>query len=173
MYSKNIVFRLCIAVVLAAFSIACLSWRGEEIEQWEVPQKGFKIRIVAYDEKGGVPLSGRYYVLNSALLGKEEWHEIMSVFTKDLIPIPKENFRVVDGKVAYFFMKHKFAVTTDAGNSWSVWDANKEYDNYAYIKDVQIELKGAGKMNFHNVPSQQRELPDLYTNDYGRHWESN
>jgi hypothetical protein len=151
-------------------SSGCLSQRGEVKEVWETTNNTLKIRITVYEEKSLFPLSGRYYVLQSSLQNSDKWHEVMTVFTKDLVLIPRENLRFVDDQIAFFFMKQKYAISTDGGHTWSVWDASKEYDNYAFIKEVRIESDGKGVITFHDVPSQQRELVELHTSDYGRHW---
>ena len=158
---------LCIFLFLSS---ACLSKRGEVREVWETANHNFRVRITVYDEKSIFPISGRYYVLQSALKDSDVWHEIMTVFTKDLVSIPRDNFRFVDDQVAFFFMKQKYATTADGGHTWAVWDASKEYDNYAFIKGVRIETDGKGVISFYDVPSQQRNLTELYTSDYGRHW---
>jgi len=68
-----------------------------------------------------------------------------------------------------------FAVTTDGGATWSVWDAKKDLPNwqccnYGLIKDVRLDSKGTGVMILNPIPQRRGEVPELHTNDFGRHW---
>lgn len=159
-----------VATLIILASSGCWARRGEVKERWVADGKNFSISVTAHEERGGVPLSGRFYVLQSSAAGAGNWQEVMTVFTKDPVPIPRENARYVNDRIAYFYMKQKYAVTVDGGLSWSVFDAGKAYDNYAFIKDVRIEADGEGVITFHDVPSQDRKVPELYTADYGQHW---
>lgn len=158
---------LCVTTSLAS---SCWSRRGDIKEKWETTNQTFKIRVTTHEEKGGFPLSGRFYVFWSASVGSDDWHEIIAVLTDDPVPIPHKNIRFVNNQTGYVFMGQKYAVTTDGGGTWSVWDAKKDSANDAFIKEVQIRPDGIGVMTFHPIPSERREVLELHTKDYGRNW---
>ena len=69
-----------------------------------------------------------------------------------------------------------YAVTTDGANTWSVWDAlrdlpgcaEREEENYGYIERVSISNDGAGVMYLN--PIRWKEVTQLRTQDWGKHW---
>jgi hypothetical protein len=65
-------------------------------------------------------------------------------------------------------MGNKFAVTTDGGMTWSVWDAVKNLPDCADIKDVQIEPSGDGIMQLLSFTKQK--VPVLRSKDFGKSW---
>lgn len=167
-WTKLLLVTVTLLVIIS--SPGCLSRRGEVKDRWIADGKIFSICITVYEEEGGAPLSGRFYVPQSSAAGTGNWQEVMTVFTKDPVPIPRENARYLTDRIAYFYMKQKYAVTTDGGLAWSVFDAGKQHDNYAFIKDVHVGADGIGVITFHDVPSQGREVPELYTRNHGQHW---
>ena len=99
----------------------------------------------------------------------------MTIVHPDSIPLPKDQVRFVGDKTAYVFMGWMYAVTTDGGRTWSVWDAEKElpnctYCNYKLIRDVQLKPDGAGRMILNPTPNTPGAVSELRTRDYGRHW---
>jgi len=97
------------------------------------------------------------------------------VLTDEAVPIPRERIRFLNDQVAYFFMSNYYAVTTDSGRTWSIWDAEKdlayrEHKLWLSIKEVHIETDWTGKMILAPLPDQAGRVPLLHTNDYGRHW---
>ena len=81
----------------------------------------------------------------------------------------------VGEQVGYLFMGWVYAVTTDGGRTWSVWDASKELPqwrtNYRLIEDVTLGADGTGKMLL-NPLEPQPSRPELVTDDFGRHWKA-
>ena len=72
-------------------------------------------------------------------------------------------------------MSSYYAVTTDSGRTWSIWDAQKDlayrqHNLWPSIKEVHLQTDGARKMTLPPLSDQARERPPLYTTDYGRHW---
>ncbi|MBP6823598.1 MAG: hypothetical protein KA368_18760, partial [Acidobacteria bacterium] len=81
----------------------------------------------------------------------------------------------VNDQIAFGFMGWMYAVTTDGGKSWSVWNAQKdllnwECCNYRLIKRVSINADGQGTMTLNVIDPSRGEVPELQTKDYGRHW---
>lgn len=93
----------------------------------------------------------------------------------DRVGIPKDQVRFVSNKIGYVYMGWMYAVTKDAGASWSVWDAKKDLANwqccnYGLIRDVSIGFDGTGVMRLNPIPQRRGEVPELHTKDFGQHW---
>jgi hypothetical protein len=165
--------------VLAIVGFACSSFyfprphRGEALDRWETSNNTLKVRVTEYSEKGRT-LPGAYYVFESTAVGSDEWHEIMTLRHDDQVPIPREQVRLQTDAFGYVFMVYKYAVTTDGGTTWSLWDAIQDIPdwqhNRAVIKEIQIATDGIGTMTL--TPYTYRGTPELHTKDYGRHWSS-
>ena len=150
--------------------------KGELVQTWESTDSPFKIRINMHIERGGFmpALGGAYYVFQSAQLGSDEWREIMTFRHDDPNPIPADQVRFVNDKIAYVYMGWMYAVTTDSGISWNIWDGQKSLGNikccpYGFIQSVRMEPDGTGKMTLdsHAEP----DTTKLTTRDFGQHWE--
>jgi hypothetical protein len=92
----------------------------------------------------------------------------------DPITIPHDSVRFISDKVGYVFLGWKCAVTNDGGQTWSVWDADKDVPhwsccNYGLIRAVELSVQGRGKMTLHTIPG-RNEPTELMTEDYGKHW---
>ena len=147
----------------------------EPLETWLTENKAFRIRVTSYEEKGA-NVSGTYYVFESTSKGSNSWHEIMTLRHDDRPDLPKHQMRFLNDETAYLFMEWMYAVTTDGGNSWSVWDATKDvgdwqWSKYGVISDVRIEPDGTGKMALNPIADSNRRVPDFRTTDFGRHWQ--
>jgi hypothetical protein len=72
-------------------------------------------------------------------------------------------------------MNEKYAVTTDSGRAWKVWEATQKnllklQHDRGHIKNVQIELNGSGSMMLDALVDGQVSALTVYTQDYGQHW---
>lgn len=147
--------------------------RGKIIETWEATNGSFKVRISAYDEQGSYPApGGAYYIFQSAIKGSDSWNEIITFRHDDPVAIPRDHIHFVNEQVGYVFMGWLYAVTTDAGRTWSVWDASKDPAlsktyNYNLIREVSISANGIGRILLNLTGDTEEELK---TEDYGRHW---
>jgi hypothetical protein len=152
--------------------------RGEKIiEAWETINNTFKVGVTVYAEKNSGFAPGAYYVFRSAPLSSGRWQEIFTFRHDDPVPIPLEQLRFVNDKTGYVFMGWIYAVTTDGASNWSVWSAEKDLPgwqccNYRLIQDVRVGPDGVGTMKLNSIPGRSGEVPELHTNDYGRHWSS-
>ena len=143
------------------------------METWETTNKTLNIRVTAYEERG-VLLPGTYYVFESAT-DSNSWREIMTFRDDDRPKIPRDQVRLVNDQIGYVFMGWMYAVTTDGGTNWSVWNAEKDLPrwqccNYRLIQEVHVASNGLGVMTLKPIPQRPGEVPELHTNDYGRHW---
>ena len=147
--------------------------RGGAFETKEVAGHSFQIRVTAYDEKG-VWLPGAYYVFESSPIGSNEWREIMSIHADDPNPIPRDVVGIVNEQTGYVYMHNMYAVTTDGGRTWSIWDADKELQNRRdifsrAIEEVKVAANGTGRMRLYKF-SHEPSTTYLKTEDYGQHW---
>jgi hypothetical protein len=168
-------------VLICCFGGCKTSKRGNVIETWETTNGYFKIRVVAYEERallGGLP--GALYVYSSSLAKEDSWTEVMVFRHDDKPPIPRDNLGFVSDQTGYIFMNWRYDVTTDAGKTWSVWDAAKnipDWDGgykYGGIRHVTLSPDGNGLMVMRpNDDPRRKDIVDnrFRTNDFGRHWD--
>jgi hypothetical protein len=159
--------------------ICCVSCgrpcKGPVLEKWETGNSAFKLRAESCPEKGVGFVLGAYYVFSSAPQGTDTWRTIMTFRHDDPVPIPREQLRIVGENFAYIFIGWMYAVTTDGGRTWSVWDAGKDLPNwqccnYGLIKEVSVRPDGTGEMILSPIPGRRGEVPKVCTVDFGRHW---
>ncbi len=148
--------------------------RGEVIDQWENSVQGLKIRVTEYKEARPVYLTHFFYVFESSGAASGDWHEIMCVKNDDDVPLPRDQIRILNDQIAYVFMNEKYAVTTNGGRSWNVWEAIPEnlpkLQFSANIRDVQINIDGNGIMQLGSLLNGQITTLTVSTKDHGRHW---
>ncbi len=146
---------------------------GEKInERWETTNGTFRIRVTAYAEENGGFVGGAYYVFESAPLGSEKWRKIVTVHLDDPDPIRRQNVRFIGERMAFLFLHFDYAVSTDAGLTWSLWNATENMPDWqshrSYILNVQIKPTGDGTMLLQSIdPAEQVQLK---TRDYGKNW---
>ena len=165
------VFLMAVAFLLPRY---CGPRPGDVIETWQTSNQSFQVQIVARNEKYGF-LGGGYYTFRSMPFGSEDWVEIMTFRHDDPVAIPKDQVHFVNDQIAFGFMGWMYAVTTDGGKSWSVWDARKDLlnwkcCNYGLIEQVNVHPEGQGTMIISVIDRGRGEVPLLQTKDYGRHW---
>lgn len=104
--------------------------------------------------------------------GSKDWREIMSLRQDDPVPIPRNQIRFVNDQIGYIFMVYNYAITTDGGATWFVWNIVEDlpgwHQNRVAIEEVQIAPDGKGVMMLTSFSKQK--APNLYTEDYGRNW---
>lgn len=146
---------------------------GKVFEVREKANSKFTIRITAREEGGWV--GGANYIFESAKTGSNDWHEFMRFRHDDPKPIPINQIKFVNDDVGYVFMGWMYAVSTDRGENWSVWTAERDLPNwkccnYGLIRDVEVTPGGTGKMTLNWFPERSGEVPELRTENYGRDW---
>jgi len=149
-------------------------YMGRVIESWEKSNQTFKVRVDSHAEENTF-VGGAYYVFRSAPSGSDTWREIMTFRHDDPNPIPRDQAQFVNDSVGYVFMGWMYAVTTDGGASWSIWNAEKDLPkwlccNYGLIASVNLQSDGTGTMILAPIPKRQGEVPQLHTKDFGKHW---
>jgi len=149
------------------------SFKSEDIFSTEQRDNAsFSVKITAYRERRsfGQVLGGAYYVFEAKKRDEPNWKRFLVIPYDDPEPIDKKSITLVDEKTGYTFMHRKFAVTTDAGKSWSLWDVSKidalKDDRSCWIDKVSINENGNGTMEVkcNKSPS------ILSTKDFGVTW---
>jgi hypothetical protein len=150
---------------------------GKRTDSWEIENSTFRIRVDKHAEEHGGFNAGAYFIFQSASKDQGNWLRIM-VFRHDdpEEPIPQGQVRFVDERIGYVYMGWMYAVTTDRGKTWSVWNAENDLPNwqccnYNLIQDVSLNPNGMGNMILRPIPGRSGEVPMLRTKDYGRHWD--
>lgn len=167
---------VCLIVAVAfGYQVLLVPQQGKKVnETWETTNSTFKIDVTAYAEENGY-VGGAYYIFRSAMVGSDDWREIMTFRHDYPVPIPRHQVQFVNAQIGFAFMGWMYAVTTDAGSNWSVWRAEKDLPNwhccnYKLIQGVRIAPDGTGTMSLKPIPQREGEVPELRTKDYGRHW---
>jgi hypothetical protein len=145
------------------------------IDRWQTSNSAVEIRITESEEKH-FPLSKFCYVFEANRPKSAEWHKIMTECTDDDIPIPRDQVRFLSDQTAYIFMVYKYAITTNGGDSWFVWEANEAITNSKYpgqwfIKEVHVSSDGTGTLLLASRSEDNRTI-QLLTNDFGHSWKS-
>jgi len=167
-------------LLISILSLSCVIFTRPHrsttpLETWLTENKAFRIRVTSYEEKDA-NVSGTYYVFESTSKGSTAWHEIMTLRHDDRPDLPKDKIRFLNDETGYLFMEWMYAVTTDGGHSWSVWDATRDvpdwqWSKYGVIKDVIIDVDGSGTMLLTAITDPNTKAPAFITHDFGRHWE--
>lgn len=143
------------------------------MDRWETNGAGFSIRVTEYQEKH-FPLSKFSFVFEAKAQGSSEWHEIMRTREDEDVPIPREQVRLISDRAAYVFMTDKYAITTNSGDSWSIWKADDgitslKYPGEFFIKEVLVNPDGSGALVLASS-SAARQTVQFRTNDFGHSW---
>jgi len=149
-----------------------LAVTGTTVEQWETSNGTFKIRVFRRPEVFKL-LPRYFYYFQCQPSGANKWSEITTLRFDDPLPIPREQIRFVNRETAYFFMISTYAVTTDAGKHWFVFNVRTDpplgkEDSYITIRDVRLDADGKGTMTVYSKASENDV--ELRTVDYGKHW---
>ena len=143
------------------------------VETWKVSNADLKIRVFAYYLEGVEP-AGVYYTFQTFKADWSEWQSIMTFRQDQRVPIPADSVVSISDTTSYILMGSMYAVTRDGGRTWSVWDAERDFElgrwcDHWLIDSVQIAPNGKGKMRL--LPNSQSSAASvLHTHDFGIHW---
>lgn len=152
--------------------------RGKILDDWEVANAEFKIRVTTYRERTEFA-PGICYVFQSSAVDSGDWREIKTIVTDQPSLGLRRQIRFVSPSTGYIFLSNYYMVTVDGGHTWSVWDAGKNLLDLEYlerhnislsIEEVVIQPDGTGKMILYPYFKERGKGPDLYTTDFGQHW---
>lgn len=162
-------------LVLSLVSCGRPSPTKNPTEVAEIPGPAFTIRVSAFPEKSGGFVPGQYYRFESLPSGATSWVMALEFRHDDPVPIPRGNVRFLSPQSAFVYIGWRYAVTTDGGKRWDVWNAERDLPgwqccNYGLIKEIQLKPNGAGRMILNPIQDRRGEVPELVTSDFGAHW---
>ena len=133
----------------------------------------FWIRVTEHPETpSSTFIAGTFYSFDSGTTETGPWKSIMTVHLDDPDPIPSNQVLFVNDKIGYVYLYDKLAVTTDAGQSWSLWELAQAPAKWrprrAIIRNVILRADGSGTMTVEAFASQ--EMVMLTTSDFGKSW---
>jgi hypothetical protein len=145
------------------------------IDNWETENTPFKIRVRAFEREDIEPPQV-YYSFEA--VDKKFFsgaNRIITFISPNKVEIPKHQIRFVSNKIGYFYMGWMYAVTLDAGHTWSAWDAESDLENWQccdgqFIEDITLALDGTGKMKIKPIRHSSNYISELFTSDFGKHW---
>ena len=98
----------------------------------------------------------------------------------DPIELRSEYIHIVNENTAYIFIIDRYAVTTDSGKTWKIWNAEKdltdwkrgedEYPNWAKIDEINLGENGNGKMKLERINGKKGLIKELHTDNFGKTW---
>ena len=175
MFLKRI---LPISIILIACAVVFLRYQSPCLEKTNLTyqngwQDAFDIKAERKLEKCSF-VPGAYFVFSSRQGSSENWREIMTFRHDDPTNITDKNIQIVNNKIAFVFTGWKAAVTSDAGKTWNLWDAEKDIPNwkgvnYGLIEEIRMSENGEGIMTLNPIPD-RNEPKQLFTSDFGRTW---
>ncbi len=173
-------WKRAIVVFCVCFSIGVLLWilpfffpmkSGRILDKYETGRGNVRLEITAYAEQNSFS-PGTYHVVE-AVDASNNRVEVITFRHDDPVPIKKDGVVIVNDDVAYVFIGWMYAVTTDGGRNWSVWNAQESLPdggccNYFLIKNIELDESGNGKMFLDRAASEG--TPFLTTENFGRSW---
>lgn len=189
--------KILLATLLLVLSVACSSeWNspnrclfcyparsGEYLATFEKANNAFAIRTLVFREKafwgGGMPL-GAHYIFETKGQDDEEWRQFMAFRHDNPDPIDEDRSKFVGDRVefvsdriAFVYVGWMYAVTTDAGRSWALWDGidyrfPKGRMGYDGIQGIKLLTNGVGVMKVKLIGTD--EHLELHTENYGVNW---
>jgi hypothetical protein len=174
-YKFKIQFIISLLSFFTILFVACTdqSRNGTEKDVCQKSINQFEIKITASQETGVInPVPSTTYRFYSKNVNDKDWRKITSFVSDDEINSPCKAITYASETTAYFYMGWKYSVTNDTGNTWSVWDAEKDLPgwkpvNYKFIRSVVIDEQGKGKMELNPIRFSANKL---ITTDYGKTW---
>lgn len=144
---------------------------GPLIDEYETTNQSFKIRVQLRQELKFLP--GSYNKFQSARMNENSWTDIITVYDEDSYPIPREQIRFVNENIGYFFIRSFYAVTTNKGQTWSIYNLSKDPSYkcpFMLIDEVKINADGTGEITVYAHDSEKKNIPKIHTSNYGQNW---
>lgn len=163
---------LLLAFAISTFVAAACTGPGEVIDEWETRSPVLAVRIRKFDETPKVMLSQYYFSFEVQDKQSHEWRRVMMWMVDDNISIQRQQVKFVTDSILYAFGNATYVVTTDAGKTWSKWDAKKALPSpEAYMIDrVLVSEDATGSMVVRRTTTENNGLAELSTTDFGVHW---
>jgi hypothetical protein len=147
---------------------------GEVIQERTVKNEVFEIKSIVRRQNTPI-VPGACYSFYSKNAIETNWKKVFSVRFDEILPSTYIHATFVDDKTGYVFLGENYAVTTDAGHSWELWNADEFFERVAYpksrsIEDVKILPDGTGLMKLFKHPNDSSTVT-LITADFGKMWQ--
>jgi hypothetical protein len=165
----------CLGAICALVVVSgCLPGRGDRVvDTWEATTGTLKVRIRKFNEKNS-PFHHNYQVFEAAAGGSDTWRQLLEWRTDGGYPIMYDRVQIVSPQVVNVFFGTKYVVTTDAGQTWTQWDALKLfeflYPLQVWIMKVHVSPDGNGILALQYRSNTGFTNSELTTTDYGVHW---
>lgn len=163
--------------ILAILCVAgCNAGRGQEqIFTSQKENEFFIIRVTVLRKETnfGGTLAGADYVFETKMKDDLDWRKIMTFSGDAPVPFNDKDIRFVNDRIAYVFLGWMYAVTTDRGEHWSIWDGSKfplkdGRIGFNAIGNVELLENGIGVMQLNVIGL---DVPiALRSNDFGVNW---
>jgi hypothetical protein len=141
------------------------------LESFETTNGVFRLRITSFAQGGIFLAVGGANYLFEVQTDDGQWREIMTVEHDDILPISDSSLRYANEKVGFVFFRGKYAVTTNGGITWQLWDKIRttvSKDNLpCAISEVNLESNGMGVMSL----KCNLNLVNLSTANFGVDWQ--
>lgn len=158
---------LCLLIGVAMVFFSVWSKYAGFSEAYRVSSPNFEIRVMI---KGTI-LFNYTFLFQSGVVGNQDWKDVFE-YTSDA-DSSKEMIRIVNDSTGYIKGNRVFAVTRDAGTSWTfseldkIFPMSEEASKCTWISAVNIEVNGAGTMELRGCS----KAKPLITKDYGLTWQ--
>ena len=150
------------------------------IENQELDWATGRISVTAYDLYNVEP-SSRYYTFgyktkhSGYVRPYEKTRVIFNLHQSDLVPPPVKQVKILNESVAYVYMGWMYSVSLDGGQTWHLWDAERNIPEWkccdpGLIREVSISDQGSGVMTLRLDPNKPESQVYLRTTDFGQHW---
>ena len=178
MTSRPLIFGAVVAalvgVMILAACVPVIPELGPADGSYVESSPSLEIRVTRRPEVEG-PVPGAHYAFESRRVGETQWRPVATVRHDDWVDLPSDRIQFVDQNTAYLSMCSIFAVTTDGGASWHVWDAAKVawargLVNYGLIESVAVSANGTGTMTLNELAVSRGGPHFAVTTDFGRTW---
>ncbi len=125
-------------------------------------------------------IAGANYVISLQSKRSSNWQQIVKIHHDDPLYVSSDNIRIVNEQVGYSFWVNTFVVTTDGGQTHSIWSVEKDlpdfklpekqYSNWATIEHITVLQDGTGHMWLKRSQNENDTITRLATTDFGQNW---
>lgn len=157
------------------------TWRQGKynLQTQEFPWRTGNITLMAYDIYNVEP-SGRYYTYTvPRRIGEYKTTAIIfNILLNGETSFNPNQVKILNDKVAYVYLGWMYSVSLDGGQTWHLWDAERNLLEWkccdsSLIRDVNISDQGNGVMTLRPDPNKPENQIYLRTTDFGQHWVRN
>lgn len=164
---------------LVVMGASCSLYPQEKMDERKVISSGqFRLRLSRFAVNSAAVMAGYRYVIEVASTDADSWKQV-HVWVQDE-PWEVDDFEMIAiaPEIGYFFNRREFAVTMDAGQTWTYFNYYKvaradgvDTKFGREISKVDIDADGSGRIYMRDYSDRKSEIRVLYkTSDFGRTW---